>query len=266
MISISSILNAVVFCSVLAVVQAKDVANYSLWPRRPAQLEEARELVRSQRGDAAVELLRPFVTEKGIAGREARQITSGINVRRYLSREHPGLSVYKVKRGDNLTRVSAETKCPVDVLMLLNGMVEPSSLKIGQSVVYVPMRLRMEIRPLQRELTVWDGEVLVAAYNLVLESSWQNSVNEETVVTARHGYLGDSPLLRHDMRFLAAERVLVLENGWSIAAGGRLRGKVLRMDAYDLNELTLLMGVGGRVSVICDEEAFRASTASSAGD
>lgn len=266
MISTSSILSVVVFCSLLSVAQAKDVVNYSLWPRRPAQLEEARGLVREARFDEAVSLLQPFVAEKGIAGREARQITSAINVRRYLSREHPGVSVYKVRRGDNLTRIAAETKCPADVIMLLNGFVEPSSLKVGQSVVVVPMRLRMEIRPLQREITVWDGSVLVAAYNLVLESSWQGTSNEETTVSARQGYLGDVPLPRHDMRFLASERVLSLDNGWSIAADGRLRGKILRMDARDINELTLLMGVGGRVSFVCDESTFQASQNQSQGD
>lgn len=259
MISTSSILNAAAFCSLLVAVQAKESVNYSLWPQRPAQLETAREHVRAGRSEAAVELLQPFVTQKGIAGREARQITSAINVRRYLSREHPGLATYKVRRGENLTRIATATKCPADVLMLLNGMVEPSSLKVGQSLVYVPMRLRMEIRPLQRELSVWDGAVLVAAYNLELDASWPGKANEETEVTARHGYLGDVPLPKHDMRYLASERVLVLGNGWSIASGRRLRGNVLRMDSGDLNELTLLMGIGGRVSFVCDERAFRAS-------
>ena len=61
-----------------------------------------------------------------------------------------------------MARIAAMQKCPQDVIMLLNGIVEPSSLRIGQKLVVVPMRLRVEIYPLQREVSVWDGEQLVA--------------------------------------------------------------------------------------------------------
>ena len=69
MTSIFSILSVAGFCS-LVLMAAEDTANYSLWPRRPAELEQARGLLREQKLQQATELLQPFVAEKGIAGRE----------------------------------------------------------------------------------------------------------------------------------------------------------------------------------------------------
>lgn len=255
MTSIFSILSVAGFCS-LALMAAEDTANYSLWPRRPAELEQARGLLREQKLQQATELLQPFVAEKGIAGREARQITGAVNVRRYLSTEHPGISKYKVQRGDNLARIAHKTSCPADVIMLLNGLVEPSALKVGQVLVTVPMNLRMEIRPLQRELTVWDNRVLVAAYNLQSIERVSEKQNSTTSIKSRDGYINGVILPRHSIQHLAGDRGLVLENGWQLVSGEQQGGTVLRMDSRDLNELTLLMNIGGRVDIVCDEENF----------
>ncbi|MBR5894661.1 MAG: LysM peptidoglycan-binding domain-containing protein [Akkermansia sp.] len=257
MISIFSILSAVVLYSAVAVGFAQDSADYSLWPRRPAELEQARRLVAEQKLSEAVELLRPYVAERGIAGREARQITGAINVRRYLSRSHPGANVHIVKRGENLSRIAASTGCPSELIMLLNGLVEPSELKAGQKVVYVTMKLRMELRPLQREITVWDGSTLVAAYNITAVENIKNGVNEEVVVTIRDGYMNGAPIPRQSTQFLASDREIGLSNGIKISSDARGKDALLGMDAKDLNELSLLMAVGGRVSIIWDEETFK---------
>ena len=144
-----------VFCSLIPTAYSAE--NYSLWPRRPEELEQARRLMQEQKGGEAALLLRPFLADSGIAGREARQICGRVNVPRYLSRMHPGARVYTVRKGDNLARIAATQKCPQDLIMLLNGIVEPSALRVGQKLVVVPMRLRVEIHPVQRELSVWDG-------------------------------------------------------------------------------------------------------------
>ena len=261
MISIFSILNVAVFCSIAAMA-ADDAANYSLWPRRPAELEQARSLLRGQELQQATELLQPFVAEKGIAGREARQITGAVNVRRYLSVEHPRATKYKVQRGDNLARIAVKTSCPGDVIMLLNGLVEPSALKAGQVLVTAPMNLRMEIRPLQRELTVWDERVLVAAYNLQSVERVSDKQNSSTAIKSREGYINGAMLPRHSVQYLASDRAIVLENGWQLVSGEQQGGTVLRMDRRDLNELTLLMNIGGRVDIVCDEENFSPATSS----
>ena len=246
----------------MAAIAADEATNYSLWPRRPAELEQARSLLREQKLQQATELLQPFVAEKGIAGREARQITGAVNVRRYLSSEHPGASKYKVQRGDNLARIANKTSCPTDVIMLLNGLVEPSALKAGQVLVTVPRNLRMEIRPLQRELTVWDDRVLVAAYNVQSVERVAEKQNSATQIKSRDGYVNGALLPRHSIQHLASDRGIVLENGWQLVSGEQQGGTVLRMDRRDLNELTLLMNVGCRVDIVCDEENFSPATPS----
>lgn len=246
----------------MAVMAAGDAANYSLWPRRPAELEQARGLLREQKLQQATELLQPFVAEKGIAGREARQITAAVNVRRYLSVEHPGASKYKVQRGDNLARIAHKVSCPTDVIMLLNGLVEPSALKAGQVLVTVPMNLRMEIRPLQRELTVWDNRVLVAAYNLQSVECTVEKQNSSTSIKSRDGYINGAMLPRHSIQHLASDRALVLENGWQLVSGEQQGGAILRMDSRDLNELTLLLNVGGQVDIVCVEDKISPGTLS----
>lgn len=256
MISTYSILSVAALSSLVAL--AEEAGEYSLWPRRPAELEQARQMVREEQLEAAIELLRPFVREKGIAGREARQICGAINVRRYLSRSHPGAATHKVRRGETLARIAAAKKCPVELLMLLNGITEPSDLKVGQSLVYVPMTLRVEIRPLQRELSVWDGDSLVASYNILQVRNYKATANAELTLQAREGYIGGVALPSRSVQFLSSERVLVLSDGSALQAGESSRNVFFRLAGKDVNELALLAGIGARVSIILDEEAFSA--------
>lgn len=246
-----SIFAGAVFFSLLGVAGAAD--NYSLWPRRPEELEQARRLMQEQKWGEAVLLLQPFVTEEGIAGREARQICGRVNVPRYLSRLHPGAVVYTVRAGDNMARIAAKQKCPQDVIMLLNGIVEPSSLRVGQKLIVVPMRLRVEIRPLQRELSVWDGQQLVVAYPLLDSDAIPEARRkpETTTVAAREGYIDGLAVQPRAPRYPASERVLVLANGIVLSAGQNGHGnQVLHMEQKDLNELALMLGVGNEVRII----------------
>ncbi len=255
--STSLIFAAAAFCSLLpGAALAED--NYSLWPRRPAELQQARALVREQKYDEAVALLRPFVHERGVAGREARQITSALNVRRYLSRQHPHALIHVVKRGETMERVAVSTQCPADLIMLLNGIVEPSALKIGQKLVVVKMGLRMEIHLEQREISVWEGEELVAAYEILSLDGCSGSGNEETTLTAREGTISGGPVLRRSPDYPSSDRLLRLANGWTLAGEQQVQGAVLRLHQQELNELSLLLGKGARVSLVRDEEAYAA--------
>lgn len=227
--------------------------NFSLWPRRPEELEQARRLMQEQKGGEAVLLLQPYVTEEGIAGREARQICGRVNVPRYLSRLHPGAVVYTVRKGDNMARIAATQKCPPDVIMLLNGIVEPSSLRIGQKLVVVPMRLRMEIRPLQREVSVWDGQQLVADYPIEsmddIPPTRQKS--EKVELKAREGYLEGMAVPVRSPKFPASERALLLSNGMMLTSGQNGHGALrLRMNQKDLNELAMMLDCGNEVKII----------------
>ena len=60
--SIYSIFVAGVFYSLLASFAAA-ADNFSLWPRRPEELEQARRLMQEQKGGEAVLLLQPFLTD-----------------------------------------------------------------------------------------------------------------------------------------------------------------------------------------------------------
>ncbi len=253
--STSLIFAAAAFCSLLpGAVWAEE--NYSLWPRRPAELEQARVLVREQKSDEAVALLRPFVGERGIAGREARQIAAAVNVRRYLSRQHPHASIHVVKRGETMEKVASVSRCPSDVIMLLNGMVEPSALKIGQKLVVVEMTLRMEIHTEQREISVWDGDELVADYEILSCENLSGKGNEETSLAAREGTLKGGAVPRRSPDFPSSDRMLRLANGWVLAGEQAVHGSCLRMRQQELNELSLLLGKGARVSLVRDEDAY----------
>lgn len=225
--------------------------NYSLWPRRPAELEQARRLVREQKGAEAVHLLQPFIHDSGIAGREARQITGAVNVQRYLSRRHPDARVYTVKSGDNVFKIAAAEKCPVDLIMLLNGLVEPSGLRVGQKLVLVPMNCRMEIHPAQREICVWDGETLVADYTMDAAEAKTAMAEGETMVSARDGYMEGSRLPQRSLQMASAERVLVLANGLTVSAReSRRSSNGVCLPAKDVNELALLLADGAAVSIL----------------
>lgn len=241
MTSISSILSAAV-CFNLLVGAAMAADNYSLWPRRPAELEQARRLVREQKGAEAVHLLQPFIKDSGIAGREARQITGAVNVQRYLSRRHPDARVYTVKPGDNVFKIAAAEKCPFELIMLLNGIVEPAGLRVGQKLVLVPMNCRVEFRMGQREVCVWDGDTLVADYTLTSVDSRWAGLRCETHVRGREAYLEGGKLPARSLMLLAANRVLVLDNECVLTSSP---GKVgLTMNQRALNELALLLAEG----------------------
>lgn len=249
--SIFSILSAAV-CFNLLVGAALAADNYSLWPRRPAELEQARRLVREQKGAEAVHLLQPFIHDNGIAGREARQITGSVNVQRYLSRRHPDARVYTVKPGDNVFKIAAAEKCPLELIMLLNGIVEPSGLRVGQKLVLVPVVCHLEIRPAQRELCVWAGNTLIADYTLTgipLEQG-QLTSGEDTAVQMRDAYIEGTKLSARSFQVLSADRVIVLTNGLRIGGKqAKMTASGLYMAQKDANELALLVCEGTPVSI-----------------
>lgn len=172
---------------------------------------------------------------------------------RYLSRMHPGAVVYTVRKGDNMARIAATQKCPQDVIMMLNGIVEPSALKIGQKLVVIPMRLRMEIRPLQREVSVWDGQQLVADYQIESMDDIPPAHQKTTTVElrAREGYLEGLAVPGRSPKYPSSERVLLLSNGMVLTSGQNGHGSMkLRMEQKDLNELAMMLDCGNEVKII----------------
>ena len=253
--STSLILSAAVFCSALAAAQE----NYSLWPRRPAELEQAQHLIRQQKYNQALELLAPFIHKRGLTGHESRHLTGAIRVRRYLTAEHPRAHTYTVRRGENIERIAANNKSSRDLLILINGMVDPSDLKVGQKLIIIPQDLRAELQLAERELSVWDGQTLIAVYDVrpSQELLASKSGNEETQLKDREGELNGSRVPRSSALYPASDRRLRLANGISlIGSEGSPKGLSVHLKQREVNELSLLLGNGARVSIVRNAKTF----------
>lgn len=250
------ILSAAACFSALASAQE----NYSLWPRRPAELEQAQRLIREHSYEEALSLLAPFVHKTGLAGHESRQLAGAIRVRRYLSAENPKIRLHTVKRGENVERIAVAYKSSADLIVLINAMMEPSNLKVGQKLRVIPQDLRAELHPASHELSVWDGRTLVAAYDVEPSQDLlpaEGAGNEETRVKDRDGELNGARVPRSSALFISSNRTLKLANGTAlVGAESSTRSKAVRMQQRDLNELSLLLGSGARVSVVHDEKGF----------
>lgn len=260
--SIFLIFAAAVFSS--SCLLAAEPLNYSLWPRRPENVSRALEL--QKRGGDEQELLRlvtPHLRDEGIGGREARALAGRINAARYLSSRRPNLSSYTVRGGDSFFRIAERLKCPVDVLMYMNGTMEPSSLKAGQKLIVPQLNLTLEIHSDTREMLVWDGETLVASYR-ILKESLPPGVPNKTQVWAREAFIDGRSVVRNSADFASAGKELVLSagrlritprpipapdrNGWQISAA-------------DATELALLIVPGNDVFVMRDGQASPARDA-----
>lgn len=247
--STSLILSAAALFSVMTAADAQE-KNYSLWPKRPPEIEQARRLISEQKTEEAIDLLRQYVNTPGIVGREARKLTGAVNVRRYLSRFHPEASIYKVSSGDTLMKIAAKTGCASELIILLNGLVDPSALKSGQKLVVVKMQLRAKVDVQLQELTVWDGDNLVATYEVKTGRLPKREQNVETKVESRDGYIDGGVLPPHSVQFLSAQRVIRLENGVSFTGAQSIAGAAVQLQAADVNELALLLAKGAVVEIV----------------
>ena len=251
--SISLILSVAALYSLSTAADAQE-KNYSLWPKRPPEIEQARRLISEQKMEDAIVLLHRHIKTSGIVGREARKLTGAINVRRYLSRFHPEATIYQVSAGDTLTKIAAKTSCATELIILLNGLVNPSALKAGQKLVVVKMQLQAKIDVRLQELTVWDGDNLVATYDVKTEKLPKRDRNLETRVEARDGYIDGGILPIHAVQFLASERVIRLENGVSLTGAQSIAGAVVQMQPADVNELALLLSKGAVVEFVYQDD------------
>ena len=252
--SIFLILSVAVCCNLS--VTAQD--NYSLWPRRPAELEQAQRLITNHQYDQALSLLSPFVNKRGLAGHEARHIVSEVLKRRYLSAQHPHIRRHTVRRGENIEKIAASYGSSSDFLILINGMINPSNLRVGQHIYVAPLNLRAELDVKEQEITVWDGSHLVACYDVVPEQRLKHGENEETQVKEREGELNGARIPRSSSIFASSNRILRLSNGIVLMNPSQSiqGGSHVQMKPKDLNELSLLLRNGARVSVVRNPDQF----------
>ncbi len=230
--------------------------EYSLWPRRPEEVARAFALLNEQADEQEIlKLLEPHLNGYGIGGREARKIVGRLNAGRYLSGQRPNMEVYTVKSGDNFFRIADRLKCPVDLLMYVNGMLDPSALKIGQKLKAPPLNYRMEIRPGTKEILVWDRGVLVACYP-VLKERLLRPLPASTKVLSRTAFLEGQPVARNSSDYASADKELTLADG-QVRIASRLPSQTgdsgFQLSAADANELALFIVPGNEVTVVWDD-------------
>ena len=253
--SISLILGATALYSAIAAAQE----NYSLWPRRPAELEQAQKLIRQQEYKQALELLTPFVYKSGLTGHESRHLIGAIRTRTYLSPQHPRARTHTVRRGENIERIASAYKSSADLLILINSMLEPSNLKIGQKLIVIPQDLRAELHLSDREISVWDGQTLVATYDIVPGQALLQAEgsNEETQLQEKEGEINGARVPRSSALYPSSNKQLKLANGIVLTGeAAPPKGKYVQLKQRELNELSLLLGAKARVSIVGDAKSY----------
>ncbi len=253
---IFSILGATVCCSLFPLAAQE---NYSLWPRRPDELRQARRLIEDGHTDTALDLLRPFINKTGLAGREARRLVSSVRTRIYFTPLHPRTRTHTVRRGENIERIASAYRSSPEFIILLNGLMNPSSLRIGQHLRVAPVDLRAEIHLTTREVSMWDGRSLVAVYDMVPSHFDTSEKNTDTSVRSIEGELRGTRIPRSSALFACSNKVMHLANGILLRSASFPPSRStpsIEMHARDLNELSILLGKGCRVSIVTDESSF----------
>lgn len=247
---LTSLIISVAVCYSFSACFARE--NFSPWPRRPAELEQARRLHYDRKDDEALRVLAPFIRKRGSAGHEARQLTGTINMRRYLSTKHPRMRIHTVRRGENLDRIASDYKSSTDLITYVNRLLNPSDLKAGQELYVVPADLRAELRLVDHEVSLWDGNTLVASYDIQCSPELLKGENEEATLAERTGELNGRRIPRVSAFFAGANRILRLSDGLVLTGVGQSvpSGTYVQLKPKDLNEFSMLLRKGAQFSVI----------------
>lgn len=246
-----SISSARVCCSLLAAACCAQAAladgeNYSLWPRRPANLEEARRLMNRGSLAEALELLQPFVKEGSVVGREAKELIGALRIRQILDPNGPDVKKYTVRRGDAWTRIVKKLGCSQAMLMHLNGLMDVPSLQPGDVFKYRPLDFQVVVNVPEKEVCLYDGENFVKAYP-ILAMKDTGRRNFETTVKDEQASVSI-----YDKRYPAADKTLLLAAGGYVieAKAGTLRSPGFYLSRQDCNEVAMLTKPGSKVIII----------------
>ncbi len=210
----------------------------SLWPQRPAALNEARLLAHEARYAEALDLLRPHVALGGIVGKEVRSLYSAINMRQYMNREHPRAFVYEVQAGDHIQRIANKTGATASLIQLMNGIIDGSKLRVGQKLVILSLELHLAIHEVEKELVLWDGDVMLASFPFDKREGAELELAKSYGVTDILSYRGSTRLTQGSENYQTGDRVLGLGDGVYIAGSQQLSDAktVYRVPQRILNE------------------------------
>ena len=163
--SISLTSSAKVFFSLLAAAFCAqgilaDGENYSLWPRRPEALAEARRLMDRGSLPKALELLQPLAEQGGVVGKEAKELIGRLRIRQLLDPNGPDVKKYTVRKGDSWIRMVRKLGCSQAMVVHLNGLMDIPALHTGDVFKYRPLDFHVVVNVPERKSAFTTGRVL----------------------------------------------------------------------------------------------------------
>ena len=184
--SISLTSSAKVFFSLLAAAFCAqgvlaDGENYSLWPRRPEALAEARRLMDRGSLPKALELLQPLAEQGGVVGKEAKELIGRLRIRQLLDPNGPDVKKYTVRKGDSWIRMVRKLGCSQAMVVHLNGLMDIPALRAGDVFKYRPLDFHVVVNVPEKEICLYDGTDFVKGYP-ILSMKDGGKKNVETTV------------------------------------------------------------------------------------
>ena len=236
--SISLTSSAKVFFSLLAAAFCAqgvlaDGENYSLWPRRPEALAEARRLMDRGSLPKALELLQPLAEQGGVVGKEAKELIGRLRIRQLLDPNGPDVKKYTVRKGDSWIRMVRKLGCSQAMVVHLNGLMDIPALHAGDVFKYRPLDFHVVVNVPEKEICLYDGTDFVKGYP-ILSMKDGGKKNVETTVKDEQ-----APVSIYSRQFPSADKTLVLAAGGYVidAARGTPRSPGFYLSRQDCNEL-----------------------------
>ena len=213
-----------------------DGENYSLWPRRPEALAEARRLMDRGSLPKALELLQPLAEQGGVVGKEAKELIGRLRIRQLLDPNGPDVKKYTVRKGDSWIRMVRKLGCSQAMVVHLNGLMDIPALHAGDVFKYRPLDFHVVVNVPEKEICLYDGTDFVKGYP-ILSMKDGGKKNVETTVKDEQ-----APVSIYSRQFPSADKTLVLAAGGYVidAARGTPRSPGFYLSRQDCNELAML--------------------------
>lgn len=223
-----------------------DGENYSLWPRRPETLTEARRLMDKGQDADAVKMLQPLVSEGGVVGREAKDLIGHLRIRQVLDPNGPDVKKYTVRRGDAWILMSKRLKCSQAMLIHLNGLMDVPLLQVGASFKYRPLDFHLVINVPEKEISLYEGGNFLKSYPIqAIKDTGKKNI--ETKIKEER-----SSRTIYEKKYASSDKSLILDAGGYVIEPKTepLRSPGFYLNRQDCNELSLLTRQGNKVSII----------------
>lgn len=221
--------------------------------------ERARELLATGQFAEAREKLEFLVGvyPSSASASEARRILGELNLDDLLSTEvMEGKIMYKVKSGDNFTRIAQNHDTTLDCIMHMNGLQRMDKLFPGEELVLLPLNFNIKIDVPRKLLSLYREGRLLKSYELLHAKAREGSGELRSKIGQKIGLLAGggsvSPVKFENYR--NAKKVLILDHrGLQLrevtTAAQEEAGRGFFLSGADIEELALLLRVGNEVEV-----------------